>query len=108
MSRPLRVEYPGALYHVTARGNEQRPVFRDDVDRACYLDHLARYRARFGFRVHAYCLMTNHIHLADETSDTPLSLIMLALHCSYSKAFNRRLGRVGRRFHVLYKSFIAL
>lgn len=54
MSRPLRVEYPGALYHVTARGNERRPVFRDDVDRASYLDHLARYRERFAFRVHAY------------------------------------------------------
>ncbi|MEO8191422.1 MAG: transposase [Acidobacteriota bacterium] len=106
MSRPLRVEYTGALYHVTARGNERRPIFRDDVDRASYLDHLARYRERFAFRVHAYCLMTNHVHLAVETSDTPLSRIMLALHGSYSQAFNRRHGRVGHLFQGRYKAFL--
>lgn len=106
MSRPLRVEYSGALHHVTARGNERRAIFRDDVDREAYLELLARYRNRFGFRVHAYCLMTNHVHLAIETSAIPLSRVMLALHGSYSQAFNRRHGRVGHLFQGRYKAFL--
>ena len=106
MSRPLRVEYSGALHHVTARGNERRAVFRDDVDRETYLGLLRRYRDRFGFRVHAYCLMTNHVHLAVETLAIPLSRVMLALHGSYSQAFNRRHRRVGHLFQGRYKAFL--
>jgi REP element-mobilizing transposase RayT len=63
MARPLRLEYPGAVYHVIARGNERRAVFREDRDWELYLERLAHYQKRFGFRVYAYCLMTNHIHL---------------------------------------------
>ena len=64
MARLPRLEFPGAVYHVTARGNEQRPIFRDDLDRSEYLDRIAHYRERFRFQLLAYCLMTNHVHLA--------------------------------------------
>ena len=106
MSRPLRLEYPGAVYHVVARGNERRAVFRDDRDRELYLTRLQNYRERFGFRVYAYCLMTNHIHLALETGKVPLSRIMLALQGSYTQAFNRRHRRVGHLFQGRYKALV--
>ncbi|HTO86925.1 MAG TPA: transposase [Thermoanaerobaculia bacterium] len=106
MSRPLRIEYPGAFYHVTARGNERRAIFRDDADRERYLKCVARCRDRFAFRLHAYCLMTNHLHLAIEASEVPLSRIMLTLHGSYSQAFNRRHRRVGHLFQGRYKAFL--
>ena len=100
------MEFPGAVYHVIARGNERRNVFRDDVDRRSYLERLAQYRARFGFRLYAYCLMPNHIHLSIETGDVRLSRVMLALQGSYAQAFNRRHGRVGHLFQGRYKAFL--
>jgi len=106
MARPLRLEYPGAVYHVIARGNERRAVFREDRDRELYLERLEHYQKRFGFRVYAYCLMTNHIHLAVETGKAPLSRIMLGLQGSYTQAFNRRHGRVGHLFQGRYKSLV--
>ncbi len=106
MARPLRLEYPGAVYHVIARGNERRAVFREDRDRELYLERLEHYQKRFGFRVYAYCLMTNHIHLAVETGKVPLSRIMLGLQGSYTQAFNRRHGRVGHLFQGRYKSLV--
>jgi putative transposase len=98
MSRPPRLEFAGAVYHVIARGNEQRDVFRDDSDREFYLRRLARYQTKFRFRLYAYCLMTNHVHLALETGPVPLSRIVLALHSSYAQAFNQRHRRVGHLF----------
>jgi putative transposase len=71
MSRPLRVEFPGAVYHVIARGNERREIFREDGDREFYLRRLAHYRERLGFQVSAYCLMTNHLHLAIAVGKAP-------------------------------------
>ena len=106
MARPLRLEYPGAVYHVMARGNERRAVFREDRDRELYLERLAHYQKRFGFRAYAYCLMTNHIHLAVETAKIPLSRIMLGLQGSYTQAFNRRHGRVGHLFQGRYKALV--
>jgi REP element-mobilizing transposase RayT len=106
MSRPPRLEFSGAVYHVIARGNEQRDVFRDDSDRDLYLRGLARYQTRFRFRLYAYCLMTNHIHLALETGAEPLSRIVLALHSSYAQAFNKRHERVGDLFQGRYKAFL--
>lgn len=106
MSRPLRLEYPGAVYHVMARGNEQREIFRDDSDRELYLRLIERYQKSFGFRVYAYCLMTNHVHLAVETAETPLSRIVLALHGCYAQAFNRRHERIGHLFQGRYKALL--
>ena len=106
MARPLRLEYPGAVCHVIARGNERRAVFREDRDRELYLERLEHYQKRFGFRVYAYCLMTNHVHLAVETGKVPLSRIMLGLQGSYTQAFNRRHGRVGHLFQGRYKCLV--
>jgi putative transposase len=106
MARPLRIEIPGGLYHVIVRGNERRAVFRDDRDRERYLDRLAHYREKFGFEFLAYCLMTNHVHLAIETGKAPLSRIMAGLQSSYTQYFNRRHDRVGHLFQGRYKAFL--
>jgi REP-associated tyrosine transposase len=106
MSRPLRVEFPGAVYHVMARGNERRAVFRDRADRLDYLVRLGSYASGLSFRVYAYCLMTNHVHLAIETGRVALSRIMLALHGSYTQSFNRRHRRVGHLFQGRYKALL--
>ena len=106
MPRPPRLEFSGAVYHVIARGNEQRDVFRNDSDRELYLRRLAHYRDRFRFRLYAYCLMSNHVHLAVETGPVLLSRIVLALHSSYAQAFNQRHERVGHLFQGRYKAFL--
>ncbi len=106
MARPLRIEFPGALYHVIARGNERKAVFRDDADREDYLGRLGHYREKFGFRLLAYCLMSNHVHLAMETGRDPLSRIMAGLQSSYTQYFNRRHRRVGHLFQGRYKAFM--
>ena len=76
MTRPLRIEYPGAVYHITSRGNEKKPVFKDDSDRENFLNVLQRVNKRYNWLCHAYCLMTNHYHLLIETPDGNLSLGM--------------------------------
>ena len=106
MARPPRLQFPGAVYHVTARGNEQRPIFRDDLDRREYLDRIAHYRERFRFQLLAYCLMTNHVHLAVRSGAVPLSRVMAGLQSSYTQWFNRRHGRVGHLFQGRYKAFL--
>jgi REP element-mobilizing transposase RayT len=106
MPRPPRLQAPGSLHHLIARGNERREVFRDDADRENYLERIARYRKRFGFRLYAYCLMPNHVHLAAEQGPVPLSDFMHALQSSYTQYFNRRHERVGHLFQGRYKSFL--
>ncbi len=71
MPRPPRLEFPGAVYHVTARGNERRDIFSGDRDREDFLKRLAGCRDRFGVRLLAYCLMTNHFHLAWKPASRP-------------------------------------
>lgn len=104
--RPLRLEVPGGVYHLIARGNEQKAIFRDDWDRAIYLDRLADCRRRFGFFLYAYCLMDNHLHLAIERGSTPVSRIMHNLQSFYGQRFNRRHDRVGHLFQGRYKAFL--
>ena len=106
MARPPRVEFPGALYHVIVRGNERKPVFRGDADRELYLLRLRHYRERFEFRLVAYCLMTNHVHLAVETGEVALSRVVHGLQSSYTQAFNRRHQRSGHLFQGRYKAFL--
>lgn len=106
MARPIRLEAEGALYHVMARGNERRAIFRDDADREEYLRRLARYRERFGFKLRAYCLMDNHLHLAIERGPAPLSRVMHTLQGSYTQWFNVRHGRVGHLFQGRYKALL--
>ena len=106
MTRPLRLEAEGAVYHVIARGNERKAIFRDNRDRERYLEGLARYRERFGFRILAYCLMDNHVHLALERGPVTLSRIMRSVQSTYSQWFNFRHGRVGHLFQGRYKALL--
>lgn len=105
MARPLRLEYAGALYHVTARGNARQDIFLDDDDRQRFLGVLDRVVSRFHLLVHAYCLMDNHFHLVVETPEANLSKAMRQLNGVYTQVFNRRHRRVG---HVLQGRFKAI
>ena len=106
MARPLRIEYDGALYHITSRGNERRAIFRDDEDRVDFLDALQKVNERFNWICHAYCLMNNHYHLLIETPDGNLSKGMRQLNGVYTQDFNRRHHRVGHVFQGRYKSIL--
>jgi putative transposase len=105
MARPLRIEFPGALYHVTSRGNARQPIYLDDVDRRRFLEHLGEVVALHRWRCHAYCLMTNHYHLLLETPQPNLSAGMRRLNGPYAQWFNVRHDRVG---HLLQGRFGAV
>ena len=106
MSRPLRIEYAGAVYHITSRGNEKKAVYKDDVDREIFLDTLSRVIKRYNWICHAYCLMNNHYHLIIETPDGNLSMGMRQLNGVYTQAFNKRHKRVGHLFQGRYKAIL--
>ena len=105
MARPLRVEYEGAVYHVTSRGNAREDIFLDNRDRSRFLEMLGDVVARYGWICHAYCLMTNHYHLLIETPEANLSRGMHLLNGVYTQWFNRRHKRVG---HLLQGRFKAI
>jgi REP element-mobilizing transposase RayT len=106
MARPLRIEYPGAVYHITSRGNAYQDVFLDDADRERFLEVLKQTVDRFNWLCHAYCLMMNHYHLLIETVDPTLSRGMRQLNGVYTQAFNRRHERVGHLFQGRYKAIL--
>ena len=106
MARALRVQYDGAIYHATSRGNERRPVFRDNADRRDFLDLLRMVNERYNWLCHAYCLMTNHYHLVIETVDGELSVGMRQLNGVYTQRFNRRHHRVGHLFQGRFKAIL--
>jgi REP element-mobilizing transposase RayT len=106
MARPLRVEIPGAWYHVTARGNERRAIFRNERDFARMLEILEEMTGRFRLRLHGYVLMTNHYHLVAETPEGNLSRAMQWLNVSYSTWFNRRHRRSGHLFQGRFKAIV--
>ncbi|HFD31362.1 MAG TPA: transposase [Gammaproteobacteria bacterium] len=106
MTRPLRIEFPGALYHVTSRGDRQEDIYLVDEDREAYLDVLNSVCERFNWVVHAYCLMSNHYHLLIETPDSNLSQGMRQLNGVYTQRFNRRHKRVGHVYQGRYKAIL--
>lgn len=106
MARPLRIQFPGAHYHVMSRGIERRPIVRDDYDRLKRLDWLRRTVEAHGWRLHAFVLMNNHEHLFVETPEANLSAGMQLLNGSYTSYFNRRHGRVGHLFQGRYKGHL--
>lgn len=106
MARPLRIEFPGALYHVTARGNAQRDIFLDDDDRQRFLSILELVVSRFHLRVHAYCLMDDHYHLVLETPDANLSKAIRHLNGVYTQSFNRRHGKGGPVLQGRFKAIL--
>lgn len=90
MARPLRIEYPGAVYHITSRGNSKNKIFRDDTDRELFLEVLESVIKRFNWLCHAHCLMDNHYHLMVETPEANLSIGMRQLNGVYTQKYNRR------------------
>ncbi len=104
MARPLRIEYPGALYHVTSRGDRQEAIFDDDQDRIRFLDVLGEVVSRFRWRCHAYCLMGNHYHLMIETPEANLTKGMRQLNGVFTQWSNRRHKRSGHLFQGRYKA----
>ena len=106
MARALRIEYPGAVYHVTSRGDRGERIFEDDRDRQMFLGVLESVVGRFTWVCHSYCLMGNHYHLLVETPQPNLSRGMRQMNGVYTQRFNRRHGRVGHVFQGRYKSIV--
>lgn len=106
MARPLRIEYAGAFYHVTARGNERKIIFRDDADRERFLRYLGSAVERYKAIVHVYCLMGNHYHLLLMTPGGNLSQIMRHVNGGYTTYFNKRHHRDGHLFQGRYKAIL--
>src|SRR5688572_1974613 len=98
MSRPLRLEFPGAIWHVTSRGNERRDIVRDDLDRRRFVAFLGRVVHDHNWILHAWVLMTNHYHLLVETPDCGLSRGVKWLNQRVAETFNERHDRVGHLF----------
>jgi len=106
MARPLRIEYEGAFYHITARGNEKKTIFRSDHDLTRFLALLQRMHERYRILVHAYVLMANHYHLILETPKANLISTLHDLNTAYTNYFNRRYNRTGHLFQGRYRSLI--
>ena len=106
MSRPLRLEFADALYHVTSRGDRREAIFLDDDDREDWLAVLGTVCERFNWVVHAFCQMTNHYHLLVETVDGNLARGMRQLNGLYTQRFNRRHGLDGHLFQGRYKAIL--
>lgn len=106
MPRPPRLCVPGAVYHVTGRGNDRALLFRDDADRRRFLVILDGVAARYGWHVYAYCLMGTHHHLLIRTPQADLSGGMQLLNGVYAQSFNRRYGRRGHLFQGRFFSLL--
>ncbi len=106
MARPLRLEYPNALYHVTSRGDRREDIFSDDADRRQWLEIFASVCQRMNWLCYAYCLMDNHYHIVIETPQANLSLGMRQLNGVFTQKSNRRHGRGGHVFQGRYKAIV--
>ncbi|MBN1226166.1 MAG: transposase [Deltaproteobacteria bacterium] len=106
MARPLRIEFPGAIYHLISRGNARSLIFEDKFDRKIFLSLIEKVVEQFNWLFHGYCLMDNHYHLLVETIDGNLSHAMRHLNGVYTQRFNRRHNRVGHVFQGRYKAIL--
>jgi REP element-mobilizing transposase RayT len=106
MARPLRIEYPGAFYHVTSRGNERKAIFQSNRDREKFLEYLGSASERYGAVIHVYCLMDNHYHLLLETPEGNLAQIMRHINGAYTTYFNVKRKRSGHLFQGRYKAIL--
>ena len=106
MARPLRIEFPGGLYHVTSRGDRREAIYLDDADRQAWLILFAQVCQRYNWVCHAYCLMDNHFHIVVETAEANLSAGMRQLNGVYTQTHNRRHDRVGHVFQGRFKAII--
>ena len=106
MSRPPRIHFPGAFYHVIVRGNQRQTVFRSNSDYRKYQERLSHYQKLHRFLLHAYVLMPNHVHLLIEVGSNPLSKTMQGLQFTYTQYFNREHKTVGHLFQGRYKAIL--
>lgn len=106
MSRPLRVEFPGAHYHATARGDRREPIFEDDQDRQALLEVLGQALEHFDAGCLAYCLMPNHYHFVLQTRCANLSRLMRQVNGVYTQRYNRRHDKVGHLFQGRFKAIV--
>jgi REP element-mobilizing transposase RayT len=106
MARQLRINYPGAFYHVTSRGNERKAVFKSTRDREKFLEYLETATLRYNAAVHVYCLMENHYHLLLETPLGNLPQIMRHINGAYTTYFNVKRDRSGHLFQGRYKAIL--
>lgn len=106
MARPLRIEYPGAFYHVINRGHRREPIVTDERDKERFISHLSRMAKQFHVLVHSYCLMTNHYHLIIETPEGNLSQALHWLNVSYAAYYNRRHRYAGHLFQGRFKAVL--
>jgi putative transposase len=106
MARPLRILYPGAVYHITSRGNERKAVFRSIRDREKFLEYLESAVDKYQALIHAYCLMDNHYHLLLETPSGNLPRIMRHINGAYTTYFNVKRDRAGHLFQGRYKAIL--
>ena len=108
MARPIRIEYPGAVYHITSRGNAQQAIYNSDADRYQFLSLLDKACQRYHWSVYAYCLMDNHYHLMVETREASLSKGMRHINCVYTQWFNqtRKQRHSGHLFQGRFKAIL--
>ncbi len=106
MARPLRIEFPGALYHVTSRGNARGNIYRSNNDRHCWLEVLADVVQQYNWACYSYCLMSNHYHILVETIDGNLARGMRQLNGVYTQRYNRAHRKVGHLFQGRYKAIL--
>jgi putative transposase len=106
MARPLRIEFEGAVYHVTARGNERGKIFFSKKDYEKFKEYLTVAKEKFGFILHAYVLMTNHYHLIIETPEKNLSKVMHYINSAYTTYTNVKRKRSGHLFQGRYKAIL--
>ena len=106
MARPLRLEFPNALYHITSRGDRREAIYRDEADRHSWLTTLGQVCERFNWIIHAYCQMSNHYHLLAETIDGNLSRGMRQLNGVYTQKFNNRYQESGHLFQGRFKAIL--
>ena len=106
MSRPLRIKYEGAVYHITARGNERKRIFFTTPDYTKFKEYLREAQDRYGYLLHCYMLMSNHYHLILETPNSDISTIMHYINGSYTSYLNRRRKRSGHLFQGRYKAVL--
>ena len=106
MARPLRIEYPGAFYHVMHRGNDGKDIFKSNRDREKFLEYVGKAVERYDIKIHSYCLMTNHYHLLIETPHPNLSQAIKWINVCYAAYFNRRRRRSGHLFQGRFKAVV--
>lgn len=106
MARPLRIEFPGAIYHVTSRGDRREVIYEDDVDRRNFLEVVSQALERFDAVALAYCLMDNHYHFVIHTRRANLSQLMRQINGVYTQAYNRRHNKVGHLLQGRFKGIL--